>query len=169
MVSKNNSLFAIPSLMIAGLSSIALVLAFSFEYIGGLEPCSLCIYQRIPHGLAISLCLVTILFRLPPSSAVWIFIILILTFIVGAVIAFFHVGVEQQFWPGTQGCGSKIEATSVEAFRLKLLEQPMVRCDEIAWSLLGISMAGYNFILSIGLSLIPVYTILKWKRSKAVM
>ena len=45
----------------------------------------------------------------------------------------------------------------------------MVRCDEIAWSLLGISMAGYNFILSIGLSLIPVYTILKWKRSKAVM
>ena len=76
MASKNNSLFAIPSLMIAGLSTIALVLAFSFEYIGGLEPCSLCIYQRIPHGLAISLCLVTILFRLPPSYVAWIFIIL---------------------------------------------------------------------------------------------
>ena len=59
--------------------------------------------------------------------------------------------------------------TSVEVFRLKLLEQPMVGCDEIAWALLGISMAGYNLILSIGLSLIPVYTILKWKRSKAVM
>ena len=143
-------------------STAALIAAFAFEYIGGLKPCSLCIYQRIPHGLAITLCLMTLVFKLSPPFVVRIFIILALTSLVGAGIALFHIGVEQQFWPGTQGCGSNIEATTVEAFRLKLLQQPIVRCDEIAWSLFGVSMAGYNLILSIGLSFIPAFAIFKW-------
>ena len=96
-----------------------------------------------------------------------LFIILALTSLVGAGIALFHVGVEQQLWSGTQGCGSNIEATSVEAFRLKLLQQPIVRCDEIAWSLFGVSMAGYNLILSLGLSFIPAFAIFKWRNIKA--
>ena len=109
----------------------------------------------------------TLVFKLSPPSVVRIFIILALTFLVGAGIALFHIGVEQQFWSGTQGCGSNIEATSVEAFRLKLLRQPIVRCDEIAWSLFGVSMAGYNLILSLGLSFIPGFAIFKWRNIKA--
>ena len=167
MLSKNNVIFTKSCFIIILFSTAALIAAFAFEYIGGLKPCSLCIYQRIPHGLAIALCIVTLVFKLSPPSVVWIFIILALTFLVGAGIALFHVGVEQQFWSGTQGCGSNIEATSVEAFRLKLLQQPIVRCDEIAWSLFGVSMAGYNLILSLGLSFIPAFAIFKWRNIKA--
>jgi len=104
---------------------------------------------------------------LSPPFVVWIFIILALTSLVGAGIALFHVGVEQQFWSGTQGCGGNIKAKSVEAFRLKLLQQPIVRCDEIAWSFFGVSMAGYNLILSIGLSFVPVFAISKWRNIRA--
>ncbi|GIR54019.1 MAG: hypothetical protein CM15mP62_14900 [Rhodospirillaceae bacterium] len=104
-------------------------------------------YQEFRRVLGNCPFIVTLVFKLSPPSVVRIFIILALTSLVGAGIALFHVGVEQQLWSGTQGCGSNIEATSVEAFRLKLLQQPIVRCDEIAWSLFGVSMAGYNLIL----------------------
>ena len=167
MLSKNNVIFTKSCFIIILFSTAALIAAFAFEYIGGLKPCSLCIYQRIPHGLAIALCMVTLVFKLSPPSVVPLFIILALTSLVGAGIALFHVGVEQQFWSGTQGCGSNIEATSVEAFRLQLLQQPIVRCDEIAWSLFGVSMAGYNLILSLGLSFIPAFAIFKWRNIKA--
>ena len=164
MLSKNNVIFTKSCFIIILFSTAALIAAFAFEYIGGLKPCSLCIYQRIPHGLAIALCIVTLVFKLSPPSVVWIFIILALTSLVGAGIALFHVGVEQQLWSGTQGCGSNIEATSVEAFRLKLLQQPIVRCDG---SLFGVSMAGYNLILSLGLSFTAAFAIFKWRNIKA--
>ena len=167
MLSKNNVIFTKSCFIIILFSTAALIAAFAFEYIGGLKPCSLCIYQRIPHGLAIALCIVTLVFKLSPPSVVWIFIILALTFLVGAGIALFHVGVEQQFWPGTQGCGGNIKAESVEAFRLKLLQQPIVRCDEIVWSFFGVSMPGYNLILSIGLSFVPAFAIFKWRNRRA--
>ena len=167
MLSKNNVVFTKGCFIIISFSTAALIAAFAFEYIGGLKPCSLCIYQRIPHVLAIALCLLTVVFKLSPPFVVWIFIILALTSLVGAGIALFHVGVEQQFWSGTQGCGGNINAKSVEAFRLKLLQQPIVRCDEIAWSFFGVSMAGYNLILSIGLSFVPVFAISKWRNIRA--
>ena len=167
MLNKNNVIFTNSCFIIILLSTAALIAAFAFEYIGGLKPCSLCIYQRIPHGLAIALCIVTLVFKLSPPFVVRIFIILALTSLVGAGIALFHIGVEQQFWSGIQGCGSHIEATTVEAFRLKLLQQPIVRCDEIAWSLFGVSMAGYNLILSIGLSFIPAFAIFRWRNIRA--
>ena len=167
MLSKNNFVFSKACFIIISFSAAALIAAFAFEYIGGLKPCSLCIYQRIPHILAIALCLLTIVFKLSPPFVVWIFTILALTSLVGAGIALFHVGVEQQFWPGTQGCGGNIKAGSVEAFRLKLLQQPIVRCDEIVWSFFGVSMAGYNLILSIGLSFVPAFAIFKWRIRRA--
>ena len=166
MPSENNVIFNQTCFLIIFFSSAALIAAFAFEYIGGLKPCSLCIYQRMPHGLAIALCMVTLVFKLSPPFAVWIFIILALTSLVGAGIALFHVGVEQQFWSGTQGCGGKIEATSIEAFRLKLLQQPIVRCDEIVWSFFGVSMASFNLVLSTGLSFIPAYAIFKWRNTR---
>ena len=166
MLSKNNVIFTKSCFIIILFSTAALIAAFAFEYIGGLKPCSLCIYQRMPHGLAIALCIVTLVFKFSPPFAVWIFIILALTSLVGAGIALFHVGVEQQFWSGTQGCGGKIEATSIEAFRLKLLQQPIVRCDEIVWSFFGVSMASFNLILSTGLSFIPAYAIFKWRNTR---
>ena len=74
---------------------------------------------------------------------------------IGAGIAVFHVGVEQQWWPGTAECGGIDGANlSLEQLKAQILAAPVVRCDEVAWSLFGISMAGYNILLSLGLALV---------------
>jgi disulfide bond formation protein DsbB len=75
---------------------------------------------------------------------------------VGAGIAVFHVGVEQHWWAGTAACGSTLSATSVEALRAQILAAPVVRCDQPAWSLLGISMAGYNALISAALAVVAL-------------
>ena len=73
-----------------------------------------------------------------------------LAMIAGAGIAGFHVGVEQHWWAGTSECGAQSGAPqTVEALKQQLLATAVTRCDEIAWSLFGISMAGYNLILSL--------------------
>ena len=75
-----------------------------------------------------------------------------LTLLTGAAIAAFHVGVEQHWWQGTAECGAVDGAAdSLEALRAQILTAPTVRCDEVPWSLFGISMAGYNFLVSLGL------------------
>ena len=75
--------------------------------------------------------------------------------LVGAGIAGFHVGVEQHWWAGTDGCGVDPLATgvSVDALREQLLGEPVVPCDVVTWSFFGISMAGYNFMISLLLGL----------------
>ncbi len=72
----------------------------------------------------------------------------------GAGIALYHVGVEQQWWPGTSGCGAgALTGSSVQDLRAQIEAAPIVRCSDIPWSLFGISMAGYNAILSAALGL----------------
>src|SRR5207237_10719321 len=77
-----------------------------------------------------------------------------LGFLAGAGIAAFHVGVEQHWWAGTAECGASgpLAGGSAADLRAKLLAQPVVRCDEVAWSLFGISMAGFNVIVSLALT-----------------
>ena len=64
----------------------------------------------------------------------------------------FHVGVEQGWWQGTAGCGSTIGADSVASLKAQIMKQPIVRCDEVAFALLGVSMAGWNVLLAVVLA-----------------
>jgi disulfide bond formation protein DsbB len=69
----------------------------------------------------------------------------------GAAIAFFHVGVEQGWWEGTAACGSALgQGLSAEERLRRILAAPVVRCTDIPWSMLGISMAGWNGIVALG-------------------
>jgi disulfide bond formation protein DsbB len=135
------------------LASLALLAgAFGFQYLGGLNPCVLCWWQRYAHFGAIVLAATTATSKGERAGAV-LLSLTGLAFLVGAGIAAFHVGVEQHWWEGTSECGSVIGATNdLEAFRARILAQPVVRCDEVAWSMLGISMAGYNFLISLALA-----------------
>jgi disulfide bond formation protein DsbB len=131
--------------LLASLASLGA--AFASQYWGGLEPCILCIYQRYPYGVAAALGLIGLLVAPRPA---WLRLILVLAglvFLVDAGIAFFHVGVEQHWWTGTAQCGSTLP-TGLSAEELEKLLQatPVTPCDRVAWSLFGISMAGYNFI-----------------------
>lgn len=142
---------------------LVLATAYAFEYLANLQPCVLCIYQRIPYAVAIGLMLLTIILRKHSQANLILFIAASVVFAVGSAIAIFHIGVEQQLWQGTPECGNFINTASVEALRKQLLAQPIVRCDEVAWSLFGISMAGYNFLISTSLLLYSSVIVFKRK------
>ena len=130
--------------------------ALAFQHIGGLAPCVLCYWQRYPYWAAIPLAaLAALLAPRSPKLAAGLLGLAAGLFLVDAGIAAFHVGVEQKWWQGTAECGgAQGPSGSLEALRARLLAAPIVRCDEPAWSLFGVSMAGYNFLAALVLAAI---------------
>ena len=132
----------------------ALATAYTVELAFGLEPCILCIYQRIPYAVAGVLGLLALL--LPRGRyRVWAVASCGAAFVTGAGIAFYHVGVEQHWWMSVASCGSSgggPEPKIVEDLRTLLLAKPPKACDEIGWTLFGLSMATYNVAASLALA-----------------
>ena len=119
--------------------------ALASQYFGGLHPCEMCYWQRWPHGIAIVLAAFAYLSR-PSSQRSRLFIALAaLAIAVSGAIGVMHAGVELGWWQGLTRC------TAGGAISLdELMKVPLVRCDQVQWSLLGISMAGWNAIISLG-------------------
>jgi disulfide bond formation protein DsbB len=141
-----------PSLALAASAAI-LAGAYAFQYLGGIEPCSLCLYQRVPYWVAISLGLAAPVLARRRRLPGLVMGAIAVAFLVGAGLALYHVGVEQQLIAGPQACSAAPgEATTIEALRAQLLARPVVRCDQVPWSLFGVSLAGYNAILSLALA-----------------
>lgn len=137
-------------LFLCGLASAALLTAaFGFEYLGGLAPCKLCLWQRWPHAGVIVFCLMGTTGVLRSGTA---FLMIALCAGVTAIIASYHVGVEQQLWQGPTSCSGTLNSMSASDLLDSLLATPVVRCDEIAWSFANISMAGWNTLFSSGLA-----------------
>ena len=138
MMSRNSWI-----LLAIGGSAGLLLGAFAFQYLGGLAPCKMCIWQRWPHGLAIVIGLIA--WR--AGIFAWLGGLVVA---VGAGIGFYHAGVETGLFSGPDSCTSgPIGNQSAEELLASILNTPLVRCDEIAWSLFGISMAGWNAVLSV--------------------
>ena len=140
------------------LSVLSLATALTAQYFFGLEPCILCLYQRVPFVLTALLGLAGLIVA-ARARRVKISALLILLcapiFVMGAVIAFYHVGVEQHWWASfLEGCAVDL-STAGAGDLLSLIEsKPAVRCDEIPWAdpFFGISMAGYNVMFSFGMA-----------------
>ncbi len=133
----------------AAAGAAALASAYAFEHLGGLRPCELCIYQRWPWWVALASGLTALLLRARPAVAGAVVALASLSILVGAGLAGFHVGVEQHWWEGLISCGAgDSTAMTVEALRRQIETASVVRCDESTWSIFGVSMAGYNFIIS---------------------
>jgi disulfide bond formation protein DsbB len=139
-------------------SLLVLGTALASQYWGGLVPCPLCLTQRIPYWVTIGLSAAaaagswalagTAMTRLCQG----LLVLCAVAFAAGAGVAVYHVGVEQHWW-SAGACTSQLgEFKTVEELRAALLRTPVARCDETAWSLFGISMAGYNAIVSAGLT-----------------
>jgi disulfide bond formation protein DsbB len=123
--------------------------AFVSQYWGGLAPCELCLLQRWPWAVAIVISFVATMVGSRPALP-WMALLLAAVFIVGGGLAFYHVGVEQHWFAGPSACGGAATAAdTVEALKAQILHQQPVRCDEPAWSLAGISLAGWNFLASL--------------------
>ena len=134
-------------------SGMLLLGAFGFQYIAGLAPCPMCLWQRWPHAIAIviGIAAITMLWQLRrPLAAIGL-----LTMLVSTGLGIYHAGVEQLWWEGPSTCSGTDPSSmnSDELFNV-LMNAPLVRCDEIVWDLWGITMAGWNAIISAGLALL---------------
>lgn len=138
-------------LVAAGGSAALLLGALAFQYIGGLAPCALCIWQRWPHLAAVLLGLAGLAVggRIIPILGG-------LAALISAAIGVFHVGVEQKWWEGLATCtaGTLDGVSTADLLNPAVDVAAVVRCDAIAWQMFGLSMAGWNVVISVALALI---------------
>ena len=133
-----------------------LAAAHAFESFGGLAPCHLCLYQRDVYWAALSVGIAG--FALGYMRLAWASrtanALLALIFLVGMGVAAYHAGVEWKWWPGPASCtgGGAVNAGQLAAFMNGAKALPP-QCDVAAWRMFGLSMAGYNAIISLGLVL----------------
>jgi len=145
------------ALIIAALSSASLLIgAHLFETFGGLAPCPLCLDQREAHwtGLALSIAGVVAGAVLKWSrAAIATAGACALVYLFSAGLAFYHTGVENHFWPGPATCSGGGPVDLGEGSLADILNQKPQgpSCTEAAWRFLGVSMAGYNLLVSAGL------------------
>jgi disulfide bond formation protein DsbB len=137
-------------ILAAGGSALMLAAAFAFQHIGGMAPCKMCIWQRYPHGIAIAIGLLAV-----ALSQRWLLPIGALAAFTTSGIGFYHAGVERGWWEGPTTCSSgPVGGLSPDALFEQIMTAPLVRCDEIPWELFGLSMAGWNAVISLGLGLL---------------
>lgn len=133
----------------------SLSMALLAEHMFDLEPCILCLYQRVPYVATGLLALLAL--KLPDRSAAMPLVIVLcaLIYLGGAGIAIYHVGVEQHWW--VSSCtGATAGELSFDQLRSALSGKPTKSCDDVDWTLFGISMATYNAAFSIGLAAISL-------------
>lgn len=131
--------------------------AYAFEYFGKLAPCPLCLQQRIPYFMAIPAALIAavLTFRNPGNRTTPLLMLACtVAFVVGAGLAGYHAGVEYGWWPGPDSCSAtsdidRLSREALDALMKGLTDTTVVRCDQAPWTLLGISLAGFNFLLSL--------------------
>ncbi|MDQ3075210.1 MAG: disulfide bond formation protein B [Pseudomonadota bacterium] len=119
--------------------------ALTSQYVGGLYPCEMCHWQRWPHAAAILLALGAIMSPSTAPRTRALTLLAALAIAVSGAIGLFHAGVEYGWWEGITTCTAG-GATSLD----DILSVPLVRCDQVQWSLIGVSLAGYNAIISLG-------------------
>jgi disulfide bond formation protein DsbB len=139
--------------------------AYYFQYVEGMSPCEMCLWQRYPHMVAIAAGLLAVVSLAFPRLAMIFALIAILALFVTSGIGIFHYGVEQHMWQGPRACTGVIPSgLSPEQLKKLLLSTQMVRCDVPAWQLGHISMAGWNAILSGGLAILLAGKIIQHAR-----
>ncbi|MBM3647777.1 MAG: disulfide bond formation protein B [Alphaproteobacteria bacterium] len=141
--------------------------AYYFQYVVNLPPCEMCYWQRWPHMAAIAVGLLAAASFAWPRLALVFVLTAITALLATAAIGAYHVGVEYHWWPGPQACAGNIpRGLTPEQLKKYLFGAPMVRCDQALWSLWGISMAGWNAILSTALAFILASGVGSWVRSR---
>jgi disulfide bond formation protein DsbB len=138
-------------LLVASLAVLAAALAF--QYVGGLQPCELCLYERWPYMAAAAAAIVALAVGQRRVSRV-VLILAGVVFLAGAGLAFYHVGVERHWFPGPSACtGPALKGNSEAALAAQLLATPIVRCDRIQSSAIG-DLVLWNLAASLVLALL---------------
>jgi disulfide bond formation protein DsbB len=139
--------------------------ALGSQYLGGLHPCEMCMWQRWPHAAAIVLAILS--FTAPAASTRSRILVLLaaLAIAISGSIGVYHAGVEAKVFEGFTQCTALAKASNTTELLREITHAPLVRCDEVQFRFLGISMAGWNAILSLGGAALIVLLSLKGKRA----
>ena len=153
---------------IAAIGLAAILGAYFFQYVVGLPPCSLCLEQRIAYYVAIPLAAMVLLGLSVGSSRK---VLMLALFAIAAAMLWnaglgvYHSGVEWRWWPGPQDCSGAVPNFTVGGSLIEQMNKTrVVRCDEAAWRFLGLSLAGYNVLISLALAVIALWGVAAaWK------
>jgi disulfide bond formation protein DsbB len=136
--------------------------AWYFQFVLGYPPCPLCLQQRIPYYIVIPLALIVAIAAragAPRRIVTAGLAVILVAVLCGAALGVYHAGVEWHFWPGPADCSGPVGDLSSGGSLFEQLQNPIhiVRCDQAAWRLLGISLAGYNVLISLAMAAVAGY------------
>lgn len=149
--------FLLPLALLAG--------AFGSQYFGGLIPCEMCWWQREAHMVAVVMAGLAFMAPLGSSRCRMFVLLAALGIAVSGIIGVYHAGVEAKIFEGFTTCTALPKAASTAELLKQITHAPLVRCDEVQWRFLGISMAGWNAILSLGGAALILLLSLRAKRA----
>lgn len=141
--------------------------AFAMEYFADLAPCPLCLSQRWPHAAVILIGGIGFAAPMPVMARRILLALCALAFAITAGIGFYHAGVEYGLLQGPSACTGLATGNTLEELRQSLMNAPVVRCDETPWSLFGISLAGYNFLVSGAMAAFATFAALRGEKAGA--
>ena len=159
----------LPALAITAIAAATLAGAWFFELVLDIRPCPLCLEQRYAYYLAVPLGLVLAFAasrRAPRPVLLAGFVVLLLAALANAWLGGYHAGVEWQFWQGPTDCSGPVVNLGSAGNLLERLDTvKVVRCDEVQWRFLGLSLAGYNVLISLAMAMIALWGIVSAKRA----
>jgi disulfide bond formation protein DsbB len=158
------------ALAIAAVGAATILGAYYFQYVLHYQPCPLCLEQRIPYYVGVPLALIVALaakFAAPRPLLITGFTALALAMFIGAGLAAYHAGVEWHFWPGPPECSGDPNFGRTGSLIEQLNTVIVVRCDEAAWRLFGVSLAGYNVMISAALAGVALWGVRATLRRRA--
>jgi len=150
--------FRIPLILVLLASAAVVGTALLSQYWGGLVPCELCLYERWFYYAALVLAPAAL--ACPSAKARRAVLLLLgLLFLGSTALGFYHTGVEQHWFAGPSACtNSGSAAETFEQFKARLLNQQPVLCDEIQWSIAGLSLAALNAICSLAIAVFAFWS-----------
>ena len=156
---RNPAVTAVLAIFVVSLAT--LVGAWFFQFVLKLPPCPLCLEQRVPYYVVIPLSLLLAVathLRAPRSVVAAGFAAVLIAMLCSAALGAYHAGVEWRFWAGPTDCSGPVTDFTAKGPLLDQLRSiRVVRCDEAAWRFLGISLAGYNVLISLALAAVAAF------------
>ena len=170
-LTRSHQAAAAAALVAAG-GAATILGAYFFQYVLKLPPCPLCLEQRVAYYVSIPLAVVLAFAaakQAPRPLLAAGFAVIALAMVFNAGLALFHAGVEWKWWPGPRECSGPINDLGSGGDLLSQLQTvSVVRCDEAAWRFLGLSLAGYNVLISLALAAIGAWgvaTVVRHRRA----
>ena len=152
---------ATAAIVAAAIAAATILGAYFFEYVLLYQPCPLCLTQRIPYYVAIPVAAAVAIAAqagTAPRLLAGGLVVVAIAMTIGAGLGVYHSGVEWKWWAGPSDCSGPIASFGTAGSLLRTIETtPVIRCDEAAWRLFGLSLAGYNVLISAAIAGIALW------------